>query len=145
MTRSIFADAQAKPHLFLWNKSIETQRLLDWANQHGWIIPFDLLDIWSQTGGGDIFESETLLRPVVDDRDDESVEHRTRWYRARGLPAGMFVFHEGMGVSAIRRERPGYVWFDMQERLAASYGSFDEWYVQLIRLEYAERYGLSAI
>jgi hypothetical protein len=70
---------------------------------------------------------------------------RTHWYQARWLPVDIFVFHEGMGVSGIRRESPVYVWFHPEGQLAASDGSFDEWYAQLIRLEYADRYGLFGI
>lgn len=144
MNEQIRADFAAAPHLFNWRGSIPLERLRDWAARSALVVPEELLDLWAWTGGGDLFESETLLRPAVDGADDESVEESTGFLRSRGLPEGYLVFLEGGFLSTIRESDGSIVWLDsstFSER--GVFTSLSDWYTKLVRAEYAARYGLA--
>lgn len=142
MSLEIFADAQAQPHLFRWNGAIVPEELVAWGLQRGLRIPSDLLQFWAITGGGQIFETETLLKPIVAAHDESGVERATNWLKSRGLPSGMLVFHEGLCFTTVRYDDGAYLTLDQRARVAGLYESFDNWYVQVLRAEYAKRYGL---
>lgn len=143
MRSSIFDDAHAKPHLFRWNGAIVSQRLADWSRKQSWRIPPDLSEFWARTGGGIVFETETLLKPIVGADDEKGVEQATDWLKGRGMPNGFFVIHEGLCLTVVRYEDGAYLTLDDRARIAGLYDSFDNWYVQVLRAEYGERYGLT--
>ena len=58
-----------------------------------------LVDFWRRTGGGEVFERETLLGPLAVDESD-NVLKMTEHHRSRGLPAGLLLFHIGVCLSA---------------------------------------------
>jgi hypothetical protein len=64
MSERLLADAKAAPDLFSWNGSISRDLLEDWVAALRWRIPSDLVEFWVATGGGEVFESERLLRPL---------------------------------------------------------------------------------
>ncbi len=92
-----------------------------------------------------MFESETILRPEIDGTDGEGVEMMNEFLRSKGLPAQYLVFSTGAFLSAVRQSDGHIVWLGddngYTERL--EFGSLEEWYRQLVRAEYAERYGLA--
>ena len=62
------------------------------------------------------------------------------------MPAGYVVFHHGVDLSAIRSLDDKYVAFtarDFHEK--AVFSSLEAWYVESLRKEYGERYGLGLI
>jgi len=144
MKRPILVDAQANPRLFRWNGPIDPQMLLQWAARHDYRVPPDLLDFWASTGGGEVFETEMFLKPLVSSADEDGVEYATISHQRRGIPPGLVVFHEGLGSTAVRCADGVYVSLDFDSRIAGLYDSFDDWYVNVLRSEYAERYGLAA-
>ena len=125
-----------------WNGPVAPDQLFAWGLQRGWNIPSDLSEFWTLTGGGVIFETEALLKPIVPASDDSGVEHATDSLKSRGMPGGLFVFHEGLCFSAVRYEDGAYVILDERAGVTGRYDSFGSWYVQVLRAEYAERYGL---
>jgi hypothetical protein len=144
MKSPILVDAQAHPRLFRWNGPIDPQILLQWAARHDCMVPPDLLDFWASTGGGEVFETEMFLKPLVSSADEDGVEHATISRERRGMPAGLVVFHEGLGSTAVRCADGAYVSLDFDSRIAGLYDSFDDWYVNVLRSEYGERYRLAA-
>ena len=143
MTSPIFSDADAKPRLFRWNGRIDVDELVDWVGRRDWTIPPDLLEFWAATGGGEAFESEVFPKPLVGKDDEDGVEHATTWRHSNGMLAGLIVFHEGLCYSAVRCQDQVYVSLDEEARITGQYRSFGEWYRQVLREEYAERYGLA--
>jgi hypothetical protein len=109
----------------------------------GWTLPRDLLDFWTVTGGGEIFESEGFLPPLVSADGQEEIGQLTRWCQRRGLPNNFVVFHEGLGFTAVRCADQAYVSLDGDLRIAGEYPTLEQWYVDVLRREYAERYGLA--
>lgn len=137
----LLLDARRRPELFHWFGPGPAEQIIDWASKLGG-VPEDLLSFWLTTGGGDVFESETLLSPAGA-LVGEDVESVTSACHQRGLPAEWVVFHVGYGVSAISIETGRYAWFEGQANAPSQYfDSLSEWYSQVLRAEYAERYGL---
>ncbi len=145
---TILADAARRPDLFSWFGAIEEHVLRQWVRTADVCLPEDLLELWRQTGGGDIFESETILRPNAGSvpsngwvpGDDT---HSTNLaYREHGLISEMYVFQEGCFLSAISLTDQSYVVLGPAFEVLAVYASLDDWYCQTLRKEFAARYGL---
>lgn len=135
----LFRDASTRPELFVWNGAIDDQAFKLWLRPlcHA---PFQLVELWKQTGGGEIFETETILGPRLDETDSSLIA-RNAVLRGEGLPEPYVVFHEGIFLSAFR---PGGLIVELDERFqeVRRFVSFDDWY-RSIRGEFAERYGLN--
>ena len=68
---------------------------------------------------------------------------------SKGLPSNLLIFHTGLCLSASsvdnRRHRNRLVSFRSGSyEIGRQFNTFDEWYQQTIRAEYAERYGLTS-
>jgi hypothetical protein len=145
MTQAILADAEARPELFIWNGPIESPVLERWLASSSLAVPRDLFLFWAATGGGDLFETETILGPFGNPGTGDDVIGANLVYRQNGLSADSLVFHVGMCVSAARPDGV-YVTLDAATFApTATYGSLEQWYVAAIRSEYAARYGLLSI
>lgn len=143
MTSLILEDAQRAAALFLWRGPVGRRAIEKWVAQRGWKIPGDLLEFWTMTGGGEIFEGEKFLAPLISPRGEEEIAQVTEWCQSRGMPSGHVVFHEGLGFTAVRCDDGTYVSFDGELRTAGEYTSLEQWYSEVLRAEYAERYGLT--
>jgi hypothetical protein len=58
--------------------------------------------LWLKVGGGDLFETETLLAPYGDETLGDDIDTVNRFYPARGMPSNYLVFHYGWGLSVVR-------------------------------------------
>jgi hypothetical protein len=139
----ILLDATSRPDLFLWNRPVDEQLLATWISNHGWRVPKDLFELWQVTGGGDFFESETILFPMSDS-ESEGVEKLNEALQGAGMPRDYLVFHTGLGgLTAIRMSDQVYVQLDRARfQETSQYASLDDWYSRLMRGEYAARYGV---
>jgi hypothetical protein len=54
-------DRAIRPDLFHFFGAIRAEKLDDWLRERTLTIPHDLKKFWCETGGGDLFESETIL------------------------------------------------------------------------------------
>lgn len=144
MTEAIFDDARQRPELFVWEGSIGRQQLVGLLAEHGWSLPHDLVSFWERTGGGEIFEGEYLLGPCADMSLGDNLFSYNEELRDRGLSDDYVVFHTGMTVSAVRLADGCYLELDVNDfHERSEFASLDDWYRRSIRMEYAERYGLS--
>jgi hypothetical protein len=142
MTRSLLMDSKDYPQLFRWNGGVAAAVLDAWLVGRGWTVPPELMEIWTELGGGDIFETETLLQPASDGADDD-VDAENEQLISVGLPPELMAFHRGFCTSAIDQSSAEVVALDSGTlREIARFGSMEEWYCQLIRREYADRYRL---
>jgi hypothetical protein len=142
--RKLREDETLRPDLFFWNGAIDENRLRAWLAERRLEIPADLFALWRDTGGGDLFETETLLGPFGDARLGDDVDGVNAAYRKGGLPDGHLVVHVGFRVTAIHLSDGAWVAFDRDFHVTGSFASFDGWYEGLLRREYAARYGLPA-
>lgn len=139
----ITADSDLYPNLFDWRGAVPFLEIEKWEREEVISVPADLKQLWSAKGGGELFETETILQPVGAEEDD-LVLPTSRWLWAKGLDSDCYVFHEGLYISIFRKSD------DLLRALNrsdfAEVGTFrtlDDWYLSL-RAEYGERYGLSA-
>jgi hypothetical protein len=105
------------------------------------------VSFWERTGGGQLFESETLLGPLVPD-DAENVLKVSEFHWNRGMPRDLMVFHTGLYLSAssvdFQRHRNRLVVFKPESyEVAQWFDTFNDWYQKTLRSEYAERYDLA--
>lgn len=145
MTPAMRRDLELKPLLFFWEGAVDRQRLKQLLDEKGWGLPMDLFNLLASTGGGEIFESETILGPFREADLGDNLFTFNEELRGRGLPEGYVVFHTGMAVSAVRLTDGRYVEFGLDNfEKREEFASLEDWYLRLIRAEYAERYGLPA-
>jgi len=70
------------------------------------------------------------------------------YHWSKGLPNDLLIFHTGLCLSASavdrRRHHKRLVSFRSSSyEIGRQFNTFNEWYQQTIRAEYAERYGLT--
>ena len=143
MNDQLHLDAKDASQLFFWKGAIDPDRLNQWIEGLSLAVPTDLVELWVRTGGGDLFESETVLTPMAGADDPVDIEASNACLRSQGLPCQFCVFHIGTLVSAVRQ--PDAVLVELDEssyQEIKTFASLDEWYRQTIRDEFAARYGL---
>jgi hypothetical protein len=146
MPPTIYEDALARPQLFVWFGVVETE-FEAWLTALPIRAHPGLVSFWRRTGGGDCFESETLLGPLASVEGDNVME-MSELYWNMGLPRDLLLFHTGMCLSAscvdMRRHRNRLVVLKPESfEVAHSFDTFNAWYQNTLRSEYAERYGLA--
>lgn len=145
MTSQIKRDAVVRPDLFIWHGAVALEEVQRFLGHLGWRIPAELQEFWAETGGGDLFETETLLKIRGDPSLGDDLLAANEHFQALGLPIGLRVFHTGLGISAIREVDGHYLLLDPKSfHVVGIFPTFDQWYRSVLRSEYAVRYGLPA-
>ncbi|HEV2418174.1 MAG TPA: hypothetical protein VGX94_10250 [Terriglobia bacterium] len=144
MTLTLLDDASKRPDLCHWNGPISSSVLDRWLEERRFAVPGDLRALWEQTGGGDLYETETILGPFGDPALGDDVNSVNEHYRAQGLSPEFLVFHTGLGgLTAVDQQNGGIAQIDpMTYQPYAFYPTLDEWYLKTIRTEYASSYDL---
>jgi hypothetical protein len=147
----LLQDAHNEPRIFAPFGAIPSSEIQGWLRRTGLVLPPDLIELWQQTGGGDVFESETILRPTVASTPnscfvDDDVEGMNAACAGEGKSDDLYVFHRGLFLSAVRLSDQRFVTLtEGGYTLKESFASLDQWYVRTLRTEYGERYGLPPI
>jgi hypothetical protein len=146
----LLRDAEVVPSVFQPFGAIPTAELREWVRRNALVLPSDLIELWEATGGGDIFDSETIFRPTVPSIPNtcfvaDDIEGRNAAHAAEGKPSGFYIFQQGAFLSAIRLSDQKFVTLTENYAIENSFGSFDEWYVQTLRAEFGARYGLTPL
>jgi hypothetical protein len=145
MNAFLQSDRTKRPHLFRFHGPIPLEELDVWLHEHRFVVPEDLKQFWRETGGGELFESETILSPFGRPDLADDVESVNQFHREKGMPADWVIFHTGIGgLSVVQTASGKYATvregsYEVQETFA----SLANWYLNLIRREYASRYGLA--
>jgi hypothetical protein len=141
MISLILKDSDVRPDLFDWRGGLSISEIEKWEREQSVSVPEDLKQLWNIKGGGDLFETETILQSSGPDEDD-LVLPTSKWFWGKGLDSDCYVFHEGLYISTFRRSD------DLLRSLNTSnfsevgtFRTLDDWYLSL-RAEYGERYGL---
>jgi len=139
----ILRDSDLHPGVFFWSGSLSASAIKEWERTQLLSAPEDLKQLWSLKGGGDLFESETILQPFGAKEEYDLIEpvSTVRW--ERGLSRDFCVFHTGL-VDSVFRKSDGAIFSlptdDPTQMIP--FRDLDDWYVNALRSEYAERYGL---
>ena len=141
MNLSIMNDYSEEPQLFFWFGGASRDDLDDWMAQRGLSLPDDLVDLWHELGGGDLFETETILSPFGNPVLGDDVQGVTDLHLKQGLPPEYLLFHKGLYLSAVRLTDGKYVALSDSYVPFKEYSSLEDWYSDL-RSEYKVTYGL---
>lgn len=141
MNDQFYCDRLERPELFHFSGAIPPDRLNRWMQERGLDVPNDLKQFWSETGGGDLFESETILGPFGQVELGDDVDSVNEFHKRKGLPSDYLIFHTGMALSIVRLSTGEYATVEEGSyMLQQTFKSLDDWYRCLIRKEYASRY-----
>jgi hypothetical protein len=138
----ILRDVQMHPSLFLWRGPLSDFAIEDWKRKQSLSVPKDLRHLWSLKGGGDLFESETILQPFGAPEYDliESVSH-VFW--GKGLSNEYCVFHTGIVDSVFRKSDAAIFCLGSPDfNQMSQFRDLDDWYVNTLRSIFQEKYGL---
>ena len=147
----LLQDAQMVPLTFSPFGAIPAVELERWLEHADMLLPSDLIQFWQLTGGGDVFESETIFRPTVSSPPnscfvEDDIEGRNAALTENGKSDNLYVFQEGVFLSAIRLSDQRFVTVTTGGYVVQdSFDSLDEWYIQTLRAEFGEKYGLPPI
>jgi len=142
----ILADADVRPELFHWFGAPSPDALEAWLCRHGLDgrLPPELLALLQRTGGGDLFESETILGPLGSEVMGDDIVGVTESYRRRGLPSDVWIFQTGCFLCGFTTDRFEYVRLDERSlTVVQRFLRLDDWYIATLRAEFGERYGLA--
>ncbi len=140
---TVYEDARQRPELFCWQGPIPPDRLDVWLEERALRVPSDLRDVWIRTGGGEMFETETLLAPCGAPSLGDDIDGVNMAYQSRGLPSNFLLFHIGLCDSVVRFPETDIIVFRAGSFIPQHhFASFEPWYQNVIRDEYAERYCL---
>ena len=142
---TIYEDALVRQDLFRWFGVVEAE-FERWLAALPLRVHPGLVSFWRRTGGGNLFESETLLGPLASDEGD-NVLKQNEFHWNKGLPREFLIFHAGLCLSASSvdrgRHRNRLITVNPETyQIEHRFDTFNEWYQETIRSEYAERYGL---
>jgi hypothetical protein len=145
MNALLQSDRAKRPRLFHFLGPIPPLELDAWLGEHQLAVPNDLRHFWQEAGGGDLFETETILSPFGRRDLADDVESVNQFHREQGMPADWMVFHTGLGGLSVV-QMPSGKYASVREgsyEVQQTFESFADWYTNLIHREYAFRYGLS--
>jgi hypothetical protein len=146
---AILKDAARRPELFGWFGAIPRVQIESWAGQSSINVPDDLLEFWSQTGGGDLFKSETIFRPTLIPSPEpyfiegDDVDSANQFRIRNGMSKSYLAFHDGLYLSAVRFSDQVFVTLGETYEETAVFSGFDEWYLRTLRADLGSRYDLS--
>jgi hypothetical protein len=145
----LLQDAERVPGVFCAFGAIPEAEVQDWLQNSGLVLPADLVELWQLTGGGDVFESETIFRPTVPSISnscfvEDDIEGTNAAHTAVGKPSELYIFQQGVFLSAVRLPDQKFVTLTRNYVVEDSFPSLDEWYIRTLRAEFGQRYGIDS-
>ena len=115
-------------------------------------MPRELVELWSLTGGGDLFdEGETIFRPTAIGSPDpcfmpacDDIDSANRHLMASGMSKVYLAFHDGSFLSAVRMTDQRIVTLNQTWQEVGIFSNLDDWYLRTLRAIYADVYNLPA-
>lgn len=145
MNHILIQDSAHHPQLFVWNGAIASNRLQTWLEKRNLKLPNDLIELWQMTGGGELFESETILSPFGDAALGDDIDSMNELHHAQGMAQEYLLFHIGTGLSAVRLTDGRYVTLSDSYQELCEFLTLPDWYRDELRSEYGSRYKLDAL
>ena len=86
---------------------------------------------------------ETVLGPFGPTGLGDDVDTVNQGHWQSGMPADWLVFHTGLGFTVVKMSSGEYAHLRQDSyAVLETFRSLEDWYLCLIRKEYAQRYGL---
>lgn len=145
MRLQMLEDTRERPDLFCWAGAPGDDALAVWIDQRSLLPGPELRFLLHTTGGGDMFETETILRPFGGRETADNADEVNDLHRRQGLHEGLWLFHVGLVLSAVDQRDGRIVTLTDDYAVREQFQSLDEWYIAVIRDEYADRYGLKPL
>src|SRR5690348_16654373 len=101
MIAELMDDIRCRPDLFHFTGALPKRELEAWIAKNRYSIPDDLWELWSGLGGGEMFETETVLSPLGNAALGDDVDSVNSFHRARGLSPQKLIFHVGIGSLSV--------------------------------------------
>jgi hypothetical protein len=141
----IIEDSLARPDLFHWNGPIDQNKLNEWLQYNtSNILPNDLIELWRLTGGGDFFETETILSPFGNKELVDDIKGFNDYLLEKIDSKKYLIFHTGIITTAIDLIINNYVTLNTDSyKIINSFANLNAWYTEGIRNELGNRYGLT--
>jgi hypothetical protein len=128
-------DMAKRPRLFHLNGPIPCAELDAWLSKRNLTVPDDLREVWCETGGGDVDQTETILGPYGNRELADDVDSVNEFHWRKGMPADWLIFHTGLGGLTVVKMSTGeyanvqHDSFEVEE----TFNSFADWYEKSIR------------
>jgi len=138
-------DRARRPDLFQFYGPITGKEMDAWLGERNIVIPEDLKQLWCDTGGGEMFESETILSPKGRSDLADDVESVNEFHKQKGMTRSWLIFHTGIGGLTVVKVPLGE-YASIREgsyEVQQTFQSLADWYGNFVRREYATRYGLN--
>lgn len=141
----ILRDSQLHPSVFFWRGRLSLSAIEAWEREQSLSAPRDLKQLWTLKGGGDLFESETILQPFgADDYDLIGSVSSVSW--GKGLSTDYCIFHTGIVDSAFRKSDGALFSLGSPDpNQMSQFRDLDEWYLNTLRSVFADKYGLEEL
>lgn len=118
---------------FYWFGAIDDRTMSEWLTSQNLVLPSDLIDFWKLTGGGDIFENETILGPFGNPELGDDIVGCNQYHYLQGLAKEYLLFHCSYYYSAVHLPTLKYVTLNDKYKVLKTFENFDEWYKKTIR------------
>ena len=144
MINKLKDDINMRPELFFFSGCIPKEDIIQKLSFMNINVPFALIELWNEIGGGEMFETETILSPIANSDLGDDIESVNYYHYKKGLSKDFFVFHVGLGgISAVSLNDERYVIIDETNyKCVKWFESLEKWYENHIRKEYEIKYNL---
>lgn len=142
---AIERDLVSHPKLFRIVGPASASEVADVLSELGFhgSVPDDLVRFWMNYGGGDVFETESILAPVSRSIADDDLRETNQFHWNRGMSRDYLLFHMRVVLSVIDLRNARVVALDAATfSEVQSHSTLDAWYVETLRKVYANRYRL---
>jgi hypothetical protein len=123
-------DAARWPRLFYLLEPIPPAELDAWLNKRNLTVPDDLKEVWRETGGGDVFDTQTILGPYGNRDLADDVDSVNEFHWGRGMPVDWLIVATGIGDLTVVKMPTGEYANVRHEsfEVTETFSSFADWY-----------------
>jgi hypothetical protein len=142
----ILKDSELRPEAFDWWGALPLPKIEAWEREQSVRVPPDLKRLWSTKGGGDLFDSETILQPF-DAAEYDLIGPASVPFWQRGLSTHYCVFQTGLCNSVFRKSDGAIFALKSKANLSEmfQFSDLDYWYKQSLREAFAKGYDLPPV
>ena len=136
MTKTVKKTLRKKPYM-LFEFGLPNKKELDKElKKHDFAFPKELVKFWKTYGGGDLFETETILYPLdTDNTEYDSMPLMNRFFEEKGFNNDYYIFHTNNStLAAFHKKTHEIVVFGNELtkfRIERHYKNIDEWFFNL--------------